>query len=987
MPKLPREIASLSARVDPMRAAEAREELGRLLEDAVALEVGVLLSTCFPALAQQIRSAPGEVVQITKEGWRAARTRSGLIAALRAEVASNEGEVQRTLRRFARREKLRVALREVLPRETGGADVDVTSRELSHLADATIEVGLDEAVGWARARFGEPTRADGRPSTFVVLGMGKLGGEELNAGSDVDLIYFYDTDEGSVVSASGEPSSFTLHELWLRVGRRLTETLEALTEDGLVWRVDLRLRPEGGSGPLVNSIAAAERYYESFGRMWERAALLRARPVAGDLALGESLLATLTPFVWRRRIDPSIAVEMTGLVRRSRVELSEDEGRDLKLGRGGIREAEFFVQTLQLIWGGRDDSLRRRPTLVALARLEAKGLCTAREASDIADAYLALRRAEHATQVASGVQTHLLPVGRDLVRMAKTLGFSSEDAFLADLARHRRKVEARLLSLLPPDAAPVEERWALCLAAIERGDHAALRAIFGPLLAGLGREDEDELVAFTKNLLELGQHPDSLLGVRTREAFPGLAETLLDALTEAADPVQSARYLRFFFGRVRQPAVYVRLAFADPAALRRLVGIVGASAFIGDALCNKPELGDIILFSRARPTPEAIRDDVLSIARAAPRPDEDPDEALVGTLREAKTRITVEVALADLAGDLGLREVNHALTALADASLEVATRRAISGLERGEDVRGFAVIAMGKLGGREISYGSDLDVLFVYDPAALTEDRDPVAFYTRAARKVIRYISTFHGAGPGYELDTRLRPSGNQGLLVTTLEAFERYHGLSRAEGGKSRAAVWERIALTRARFAAGDPELGARFLKSSREAAFGEPPTEEDAAELARIRSRVEREASGERPGVYDIKLGRGALFDIELAAQFLQIRYGRDHGDRVQSTETLLALEGLRDAGALRPEHAAVLIEAYGFLRRLELKVRIVRADGSHLLDARSAFLGPLARRMGVRDHPTRPATEALTESYLAQTSRVRAVFEELLSSPPSP
>lgn len=986
MPKLSREIAGLSARVDPMRAAEAREELARVLEDSVALEVGVLLCTCFPAVAQHVRSSPSDVVQISKEGWRAVRTRKALLASLRAEVAKNEGDVQRTLRRFARRERLRVALRELLPRVLGGADVDVTSRELAHLADATIEVALDEAITWAKARYGDPVRADGSPSTFVVLGMGKLGGEELNAGSDVDLIYFYDTDEGAVVSTSGEPSSFTLHELWLRVGRRLTESLETLTEDGLVWRVDLRLRPEGGAGPLVNSVAAAERYYESFGRLWERAALLRARPVAGDLALGEALLATLTPFVWRRRIDPSIAVEMTGLVRRARAELSEDEARDLKLGRGGIREAEFFVQTLQLVWGGRDDSLRRRPTLAALATLEAKGFCTAREASDIADAYLALRRAEHATQVATGVQTHLLPTGRDLLRMARTLGFSSEDAFLADLARHRRKVEARLLSLLPADAAPVEDRWALCLAAIERGDQVGLRAIFTPLLASLGREDEDDLVAFTKNLLELGQHPDSLLGVRTREAYPGLADTLLDALTEAADPVQSARYLRFFFARVRQPAVYVRLAFSDPAALRRLVGIVGASAFIGDALCNKPELGDIILFSRARPTAEAIREDVLSISRLAAKPDEDPDEALVGTLREAKTRITVEVALADLTGELGLREVNHALTALADASLEVATRRAICGADAGGTVRGFAVIAMGKLGGREISYGSDLDVLFVYDPDTVSHDRDPGAFYTRAARKVIRYISTFHGAGPGYELDTRLRPSGNQGLLVTTLEAFERYHGLAKSEGGKSRAAVWERIALTRARFAAGDPELGARFLASSREAAYGEPPTAEDAAELVRIRARVEREASGERPGLYDIKLGRGALFDIELLAQFLQIRHGRELGDRMRSTETLLALEGLRDAGALRPDQAMTLIEAYGFLRKLELKVRIVRADGSHLLDVKSAFLGPLARRMGLRDHPARPGTDVLADSYLALTSRVRAVFEELLA-PMSP
>lgn len=985
MPKLSREIAGLSARVEPMRAAEAREELASRFDDPVALEAGVLLSTCFPALAQAVRASPADVAQIARDGWRTTRTRATLIAGLRAEVARQGGDVQKALRVFGRRERMRVALRELLPRALGGADVDVTSRELAYLGDATIEGALDEAADWAKRRFGQPMRNDGRPSTFFVLGMGKLGGEELNAGSDIDLIYFYDTDEGQVVPPTGEPSSMTLHEHWLRVGRRLTENLEALTEDGLVWRVDLRLRPEGGSGPLVNSIAAAERYYESFGRLWERAALVRARPVAGDLALGESLLAALVPFVWRRRIDPTIAVEMTSLVRRARAELSEDEARDLKLGRGGIREAEFFVQTLQLIWGGRDETLRPRPTLVALARLEAKGLCTAREASDIADAYLALRRAEHATQVASGVQTHLLPQGKELLRLAKTLGFASDEAFLVDLARHRRRVEARLLSLLPAGAEPAEARWALHLAAIESGDVATLRSLFAPLCAALGREDEDELLAFTKNMLELGQHPDSLLGVRTRESFPGLAETLLDALTDAADPIQSARYLRFFFARVRQPAVYVRLAFADPATLRRLVSIVGASAFIGDALCNKPELGDIILFSRARPSAEAIREDVLGLARVEARPDEDPDEALVGTLREAKTRVTLEVALADLAGDLVVRDVNHALTALADASLEVAARRALRVADAGA-VRGFSVIAMGKLGGREISYGSDLDVLFVYDPEA-TDDRDAGAFFARAARKVIRFITTFHGAGPGYDLDTRLRPSGNQGLLVTTIDAFERYHGLGKSESGRSRAAAWERMALTRARFAAGDPELGARFLATSERAAYAEPPTEDDAADLVRIRARVLREGSGERPGVFDIKLGRGGLFEIELIAQFLQLRHGRDLGPAVRSAETLLALEGLRDAGVLRSEHAATLIDAYGFLRRLELRVRIVRADGSHLLEERSAVLEPLARRMGLRDHPARPAGESLTEAYVTQTSRVRAVFEEVLGANATP
>jgi glutamate-ammonia-ligase adenylyltransferase len=973
MPKLQRELALLSARIDAMRAAELRQHLAAA-GDPLGAEVGVLLGTAFPALGTLLRGRPEDATAIAREGWRTPRSRAGLADAWRRSCEPDQ-DVGRALRRFARRERMRVALREVLPRALGGADIDVTSRELAHLADATVEVALGEATRFCRARFGEPVAAGGGPSTFVVLGMGKLGGEELNAGSDVDLAYFYDTDDGAVRGEGG----LTLHEFWLRVARRLTATLDEVTEDGFVWRVDLRLRPEGASGPLVCSLAAAERYYESFGRLWERAALLRARAVAGDLDLGERLLASLEPFVWRRRIDPSIATELVGLVRRARAELSSDAARDLKLGPGGIREAEFFVQTLQLVWGGRDPSLRVRPTLAALARLEAKGLCTAREASDVADGYIALRRAEHAIQNASGVQTHSLPSGKELLRVARVLGFATEDAFVSDLARRRRRVEERFVSILPSDAAEQGVRHAVVLGAIERADAAALAQALAQRIEGEERAP-DEVAAFGQNLLELGKHPDSVLGVRTREAFPGLADTLLDALFEAADPMQAARYLRFFFARVRQPAVYVRLVFADPAALRRLVSVLGASAFVGDALCNNPELGDLVLFSRQPPTRDAIYAEIAGAHDARPASDEDPEEALVGALRLAKTRLTLEVALADLAGAFGVREVNQALTEVADASLEVATEASLGG-----DSRGLAVIAMGKLGGREISYGSDLDVLFVYDAGSARPgggDQDALSYFTKAARRVIRLISTFHGAGPGYELDTRLRPSGNQGLLVTSLDAFARYHGAGGAEPG-TRAAVWERMALTRARFAAGDEVLGQRAVAIARAAAYAEPPGRDQIAEMRRIRARVEREASGERPGVHDLKLGRGALLDIEFIVQLLQISQGPAAPLFVRPSETPQAIEGLRLAGALSGEHAATLSEAYAFLRRLELKVRIVRVDGAHLFDERSHAMGPLARRMGMRDHPQRSAAQALVDAYVETTSRVRAVFDEVFGA----
>ena len=341
---------ALARVIDPARA----EALVRSLGTDGGRALGVLLGAAFPPLTPVHGWQLDALDVMARRGFRSQRSREFLIGRLRDELPTLDDaeHVKATLRRQSWAQRARIALREVLPRSLGGAAVDVTARELSHLAEAGFAVALAEAEAHATARFGTPRRADGAPSVLTVLGMGKLGGLELNAGSDVDVICIYDTDDG----AAGDVS---LHEYWTHVARRAVATLEEPTEDGFVWRVDLRLRPEGSQGPLVYSATAAERYYETWGRLWERAALLRARPIAGDPELGATLgREVITPFVYRRNVDPSIATSLVELVERSRAELRADRARNLKLGRGGIREAEFFVQALQLIWGGREPSLR-----------------------------------------------------------------------------------------------------------------------------------------------------------------------------------------------------------------------------------------------------------------------------------------------------------------------------------------------------------------------------------------------------------------------------------------------------------------------------------------------------------------------------------------------------------------------------------------------------------------------------------------------------
>jgi [glutamine synthetase] adenylyltransferase / [glutamine synthetase]-adenylyl-L-tyrosine phosphorylase len=996
----PSRYLALAQAIDPERAAACSSRFAEVLaKGSIAHALATLLAAAYPALGSTLEASPDVARRLAEEGFGAARSHSDFLARILSRVGDlgDADHVRGELRRAAQAERVRIALRELLPPALGGADVDVTARELADLASATIEVALAEAVHAVSLRFGEPRAAAGGPARFTVLGMGKLGGEELNAGSDVDLVYFYDTDEGSVGPA-GSAASITLHEYWTRVARRLTANLEEPTADGFVWRVDLRLRPEGRSGPLVNSLAAAERYYESFGRLWERAALLRARPVAGDRAFGEEVLATLSPFIWRRRVDPRLAGEMIGLAQRSRAELGgSNAARDLKLGPGGIREAEFFVQTLQLIWGGKEPRVRARNTLDGLRRLRAAGFVTDREAREVTEAYLALRRAEHAVQVASGVQTHAQPDTPEAqARLARALGFDGADAFAADIGRHVKRVAARFLSLLPEGSAPAS-RFSPAIAALERADPAGFgdaiaRAVNGAAPApdgpASGHDGWDDVA---RDLFELSRHPDAPLGGRTREQFEALAEAVLEAVVDAADPEQAARYLRTFFARVRRPGVYIKLLGDDARAVRRLVEALGASAFIGDALANNPELGDVVLFARGAPTPEMARAEVAFALREAAvngAVGRDGDEAVVEALRRAKARVTLEVGLADLASQLGTREATHTLSALADAELEGAARHALgvaalSGDAPGPGVKGLVVLAMGKLGGREIGYGSDLDVLFLFDPASAPPGSDAHDHFARSARRIIQLISVSHGAGPGYDLDTRLRPSGNQGLLVTSIDAFARYHGIDAGApraAPRVRAAAWERLALLRARAVAGDGALGAEAMRIAHAAAYEMPSDARTVAEeIHRLRTRMERENSQERRGRYDLKLGRGGLVDVEFAVQLLQLEHGRD--PRVRTTETAVAIEALAAAGYLSPEQAETLRDGYAFLRKLEQRIRILHASPAQLLEESAPGLSPLARRVGIRDRRGSAAAAELLARYREVTGRVRVTYEAIV------
>ncbi len=934
------------------------------------LELGTLIACASPALDRAIDAHPEDLLAVAR-GIRQARDLRAYrrLASIAVGDLSDGNRVRKGLRRLAAREKLRIAARELAAHPDH--DVDVTARELSDLADVCCEIALAEALSWAEARFGTPLIASGEPCGFVVIGMGKLGGRELNAGSDVDLVLFYDTDDGFVRPPVAGTPVHSLHEHFTRVAQRFIATLDESTDEGIVWRVDLRLRPEGTTGPLVNALAAAERYYETWGRPWERAALVRARAVAGDIAFGTRLLDAFSPFVWRKAVDPKVIGDMAAMLARARAEAGLRAKDDLKIGPGGIREVEFFAQGLQLVWGGREPRVRTPNTIEALHRLRAFGFVTEREARELSDAYLFLRRLEHRVQFATGQQTHTPPTDPSMLdRIARSLGYDGAAPLRREIETVRARVSARFASIATTDAREdpsLELLWAALDAQDEPAVAEAAAARFGALAAA----------DLPRHLLALARLPDRPLGARTRDQDKGFGARLIDALADAADPEQAARLLAAFFARLATPGVYVRALADDPRLVRALCSLLGASVFLGEAIVGHPDLVDRVLFSRAAVTPALARAQVdHEVAELSPDAASDVDE-FVGAIRRAKRRATFEIGLADLAGELGPFDVAQALTAVADAAVAqvvaFAMREpaAIKGRKQGvvADTEGFALIALGSFGGREMGYGSDLDVFFVYESA---DEASPERF-ARIAQRILRLMETPHPEGAGYDLDTRLRPSGNQGMLVVSLDGFARYQ--------QERAENWERQALVKARACAGDAQLGARVIAEARRAAYeqGAP----DPARVQHLRGRMERELGHERldrsPARYDLKVGRGGLADVEFATQWLQMRYGRD--PRVRTTETEVALSALETCGYLDGPASEVLREGWRFLRRLEQRLRISHGTSVSLLEEGAPGLVTLARRMGMRDGPRVTADQALLERYTHVTREVRAVYARVL------
>jgi [glutamine synthetase] adenylyltransferase / [glutamine synthetase]-adenylyl-L-tyrosine phosphorylase len=922
-------------------AGQSGIDLGGL--DAAGRHVARLACQSAPYLATLLVRDPHRLLRVAADPYlHREKPRDVLAAEVAAHTrgARTADELAAALRRVRADELVRLGAREL----ELGLDTEV-GRELARLADECFDAAIRFHDGELRARLGAPRYVDDdgreRDAVLTVIGMGKLGGEELNFASDVDVIYVYSSDQGEV-------GGLSLHEYFAKLCAAVTAALSQVTEDDLVFRVDLRLRPEGSSGAIANSLAQIERYYETFGRPWERQAWIKARCCAGDPTLGAEVLATLRPFVFPRLVAPTVIDDVRDLNRRIKRELVRaQDGYDLKNGEGGIREIEFFVQALQLIHAGKRPSLRARGTLAALDALLFAGLVGDDEHLALYRAYRWLRHAEHVLQLEGGLQTQTVPADperREL--LARRLAYATESAFAADLALHTGEVR-RLFATLGDTA---DER-------------AEIRAILGGELA-----DEVEAAALEKlgfadvtaaraELARARRRPGSPLSPLATPRQQRVGALLLAEIAASADPDQGLRFLGDLIARRGEAWSIWRLLEENFALVRLLASLLGASAYLARTLVDTPELIDLLVsLGLTTPSRDALQITGDVTARLAMVDGGDPEQVW-SALAEVKNGHTLRVGLADFAGALDPLAVCAELTTIAEVCLAQAL--AIIEQQLGPAEGKLAVLGLGKLGGRELGYAADLDVVFVYTG-------DDVEWFTRCAQRLLGALRQRTPRGRLYELDTRLRPSGTQGLLVSSLEGWRRYHA--------EQARLWERQALTKLRPVAGDRALGEQVAKLAAETVYGSAPADAKAiaTEIARMRDRIERELGGSG----DVKLGAGGIMDVEFAAQYLQLVHGHAH-PTLRTTSTADALDAAARCGVAPAYELALLAQGYRFLRGIEHRLRVVHDQPIHRLPESKDELDKLARRSGFPDG-------AVLLEHVARWQRdIRAAYTRLMTA----
>ena len=976
--------------------ALARNHLLRLLEQGGAKALNKVSASHVPALIRLMGSSSylSDVLIRQGKNWpelflRQIKIPQKSFAEQLAELIPQIKESKSlddfcaTLRRHKQREYVRIGTRDLLP----SVSMEETVRELTALAEASLETAYRFCRAQVEQDFGTlllPGRQE--PNRFVVLGMGKLGGGELNFSSDIDVIFLYEEDEGE--SSGGRKGKTTPREFFTNIGKQIIHAMGQVMEDGFVFRIDLRLRPMGASGPLVQSVGSAMTYYESWGQCWERAALIKARAVAGDRGLGVQFLKEIEPFIYRRYLDYTTVDELRHMKMRIENELLTADGkeRNIKLGYGGIREIEFFTQAMQLVNGGYEPRIREPNTLRALTQLAQFGFITAQDREKLSAAYRFLRQVEHKVQIVQEAHSHSIPQGEDEERaLARRLGYqrvqkqNERQVFWQDHRDHTRTVRDIFDWLFYSAQKDISKEG---------------ESPIGIIWNDLDREDvivqELEKVGFA----DPRKAYENLVAVRDGEVYAPpspkrlkamrrLGPALITEIANSSAPDQALFNLTKFSHQLGGRTGFLTLLAENPATMRLLITLFAESQFLTDLFLNRPEIIDTLIRVDLTRINKRKRE-MLSELQTGVRQQEDL-EGKLNALRRYKTEEFIRIGLHDLGGAIALEPVLNQLSTLAEACLEGAVDLTTEELNEkfGAIPRSrFAILGMGKMGGRELDYNSDLDLVFIYDAHEDSQSRGGTQgklgaheYYVRLGQKLITYLSAPTEEGIAYKIDMQLRPSGKSGPLVCSLDAFREYH--------KTSSLLWERQALIKARFVAGEPVLGKQIERVAETFAYAQGLTPEGVGAIHHLRMRMEHELSGEDETRFNLKKGRGGLVDIEFLTQMLQLTHGFRHQE-LRRRETLHALKALNDQKLLKKGDYKLLADGYLFLRTLDHRLRLERDQSIDAFEREPCRLERIAHALGYNDagrnSRKRIATagQRLLTDYESRREKIRRCYE---------
>jgi glutamate-ammonia-ligase adenylyltransferase len=833
-----------------------------------------------------------------------------LIAGVGA-TAADEQDVRRLLRVSRGRVAMTVALADI-----GGTwSLDQVTSALSRFAEAALAAALAWLLGEAH-RIGKLTTLDqsdpGRDSGFTILGMGKFGAHELNYSSDIDLIVLYDP-QAARLAEGVDASTF-----FVRLTKRLVQMLQDMTEDGYVFRIDLRLRPDPRATQIAISIEAAAIYYENMGQNWERAAMIKARPAAGDLALGEEFLARLVPYIWRKYLDFAAIADVQSLKRQIHAVKGHGEiavlGHNIKLGRGGIREIEFFVQTQQLIAGGRNAKLRGRRTVEMLSRLAEAKWISHEAARELTDAYCFLRAIEHRLQMVADEQTQTLPEGEAaFLSLARFSGFADATSFAAKLRATFELVQNHYAALFK-DAEDLGTEAGSLVFTGGRDDPETLET-----LARMGFKRASEIAALVRSW-HFGRY-GATRSARARELLTELMPALLTSLARSGDADQAFIAFDRFLAGLPAGVQLFSLLKSNPGLLDLISTILGTAPRLAEDLSHRPKVLDAVLdpgfFGALPKAPE-----IAGLLASAIPPETELEDAIDRVRIVAKEQ-AFRIGVRILAETVSAADAGGAFSDLADVVLahlhEAVVRKMIRRHGRVSGGRS-AIIAMGKLGGREMTAGSDLDLVLIFDhdeDAEVSDGKRPISpsqYFTRLTQRLIAAVTAPTAEGVLYEVDMRLRPSGNKGPVATSLSSFTQYH--------RDHAWTWESLALTRARVVAGDASLADDLNRIVTEDLCRARDRAKATADVADMRRLMLKENAPY--GLWDIKRARGGLVDVEFIAQYLQIVHAHEAPEILHPT-TYHALEKLVAARLLPEAEGRVLKEACLLYQRLTQVLRL--------------------------------------------------------------